>query len=192
MNLLDRLQLNFRCPANWDEMEGDDRKRFCAHCRKDVHNLSAMPRDEAEELVGSGGDLCVRMVRRADGTTKVADCPQVRDARTTSVRRLGVGIAASGALALASCEEEEPRPVTGVLAPPEQQELPPVQPPDPVEEVELLGDLCPPEEPAPPAPSEEILMGGACPEPELVPGPSTPLLGRLAAPPRPELPAEPK
>jgi hypothetical protein len=45
-------------------MTGDDRQRFCAHCRKFVHNLTAMPRDEAERLVcRSAGELCVRFAR---------------------------------------------------------------------------------------------------------------------------------
>jgi hypothetical protein len=45
-------------------MTGDDRRRFCAHCQKYVHNLTAMPQDEADRLVcQSAGDLCVRFAR---------------------------------------------------------------------------------------------------------------------------------
>jgi hypothetical protein len=42
-------------------MSGDNGARFCAACGKHVHNLSAMPRDEAERLLcESAGSLCVR------------------------------------------------------------------------------------------------------------------------------------
>jgi hypothetical protein len=61
---LEMLHVPQPCPAHWDEMVGDDRRRFCAHCQKFVHDLSAMPRDEAERLVcESAGELCVRFAR---------------------------------------------------------------------------------------------------------------------------------
>ena len=61
---LETLQVPDPCPARWDEMVGDDRRRFCAHCQKYVHNLTAIPRDEADRLVcQSAGDLCVRFAR---------------------------------------------------------------------------------------------------------------------------------
>jgi hypothetical protein len=61
---LDSIQVKNPCPAAWDEMAGDDRRRFCAHCGKYVHNVTAMPRDEAERLVcASAGELCVRFAR---------------------------------------------------------------------------------------------------------------------------------
>ena len=64
------------CPANWDEMDGDDRSRFCAQCQKHVYNLSAMTADEAAALIQQKeGDLCGRYFQRADGTILTADCP---------------------------------------------------------------------------------------------------------------------
>ncbi len=36
------------CPADWDAMTGDAKRRFCEHCRLHVHNLTAM--DEAERV----------------------------------------------------------------------------------------------------------------------------------------------
>ena len=192
MNLLDRLQLNFRCPANWDEMVGDEQKRFCSHCQKHVHNLSAMTRDEAQALVTSGENLCIRMVRRADGTTKVSDCPKVSDARAATVRRVGMGVAASGVLALASCEEEE-SPLTGEVCPPteevellggacppEQEELEPLVQPEVEVEIEMLGDYCPPE--APEGPAVPPGVDTETPTPPLVPGTEVRLLGRFCPP----------
>lgn len=64
------------CPADWNEMYGDDRKRFCSECKLNVYNLSDMTRDEAERLlINSEGRLCVRYFRRADGTVLTRDCP---------------------------------------------------------------------------------------------------------------------
>jgi hypothetical protein len=74
--LLDDLRIATPCRADWDEMQGDDRVRFCGQCEKNVYNLSAMPRDEAEALVREKeGRLCVRFYQRQDGTVLTADCP---------------------------------------------------------------------------------------------------------------------
>jgi hypothetical protein len=57
-------------------MAGDDRVRFCGECRKNVYDLRGMRREEAEGLLRErGGDLCVRLYRRADGTVLTEDCP---------------------------------------------------------------------------------------------------------------------
>ena len=63
------------CPADWDQMRGDDQVRFCKHCSLNVYNLSAMSREAAERLVAEReGRLCIRMYRRLDGTVVTADC----------------------------------------------------------------------------------------------------------------------
>jgi hypothetical protein len=77
-SLLDRVTVAKPCPANWDEMTGDDRVRHCAACDLDVYDLSAMRRDEAESFVASrlGRErTCVRFWRRADGRVLTQDCP---------------------------------------------------------------------------------------------------------------------
>lgn len=64
------------CTADWEEMYGDVRVRFCADCKLNVYNLSAMKRVEAERLIATyEGRLCVRFLRRADGTILTNDCP---------------------------------------------------------------------------------------------------------------------
>ena len=61
---LDVIQVPSPCPADWEKMSGDEQRRFCAHCGKHVHNLTAMPADEAERLICErAGDLCVRFAR---------------------------------------------------------------------------------------------------------------------------------
>jgi hypothetical protein len=67
--MLDSVRVASPCHASWDEMLGDDRVRFCTSCEKNVFNLSAMPRDDAERLLAErmNGELCVRFFQRADG-----------------------------------------------------------------------------------------------------------------------------
>jgi hypothetical protein len=49
------------CPADWNSMVGNDQVRFCEHCSLQVHNLSALTRNQAERLVAqSNGRLCVQ------------------------------------------------------------------------------------------------------------------------------------
>ena len=46
-----------------------EKKRFCQHCQKHVHDFSAMTREAAAEVVRSrNGSLCVRIVRNRGGT----------------------------------------------------------------------------------------------------------------------------
>jgi hypothetical protein len=72
---LEVLDIARPCPADWNDMTGDERVRFCRHCSLHVYNLAGMTRSEAENLVaGAEGRLCVRFYRRADGTVTTQDC----------------------------------------------------------------------------------------------------------------------
>src|SRR3954470_21286957 len=74
--VLDNLRIATPCNADWDDMVGDARVRFCGKCEKNVYDLSAMTRADAESLVREKeGRLCVRFYQRADGTVLPADCP---------------------------------------------------------------------------------------------------------------------
>lgn len=73
---LDDIKIASPCSADWNEMYGNDRKRFCGDCKLNVYNLSDMTRVEAENLLMiSEGRLCVRFFRRADGTVLTKNCP---------------------------------------------------------------------------------------------------------------------
>jgi hypothetical protein len=75
-NPLDKVQIAAPCSAVWNEMHGDDRKRYCSECKLNVYNLSAMTRREAENfLINSEGRICVKFYRRSDGTVLTQDCP---------------------------------------------------------------------------------------------------------------------
>ena len=79
--LLSQVRIASPCSARWEDMTGDERTRHCAQCDLDVHNLSAMTTEEAEqfllEKVSSGVNtrVCTRFFRRADGTILTRDCP---------------------------------------------------------------------------------------------------------------------
>lgn len=73
---LTNISIASPCSADWNEMYGDGRKRFCGDCKLNVYNLSGITRDEAETLVmNAEGRLCVRLYKRADGSVITKDCP---------------------------------------------------------------------------------------------------------------------
>jgi carboxypeptidase family protein/ankyrin repeat protein len=76
-NLLDQIQVNTPCSADWDAMLGNDQVRFCEHCNLSVHNLSHMTRKRALHLVRvSKGRLCVRYYRDPNGALITGALPQ--------------------------------------------------------------------------------------------------------------------
>jgi hypothetical protein len=88
LDVLDRIRIASPCHARWEDMAGDDRKRFCCECSLHVYNLSAMTRDEAVELVsGAEGRLCAGFWRRPDGTILTQDCPVGIAARAAAATR---------------------------------------------------------------------------------------------------------
>jgi hypothetical protein len=95
-SLLDRVHIAAPCSADWKEMRGDERVRFCGSCSLNVYNLSAMTRREAERLVvQSEGRLCVRFYRRADGTTLTQNCPVGLRALKRRASRVASAVAAA-------------------------------------------------------------------------------------------------
>lgn len=98
--MLDQVQVASPCSANWDDMVGDARVRFCLSCEKNVYNLSQMSALEAEALLQSraSSEICVRFYRRADGTVMTSDCP----VGVTRKRRKKLALAVAGAGALAA------------------------------------------------------------------------------------------
>ncbi len=75
-NPLESIKIASPCAADWNEMIGDNHKRFCAACKLNVYNLSGMTRREAENIiVQTEGRLCVRFYKRPDGSILTKDCP---------------------------------------------------------------------------------------------------------------------
>jgi hypothetical protein len=74
--VIDTLKIASPCKANWNEMAGDDRMRFCGLCKLNVYNFSGMTRVEISDLLlRSEGRVCARMYQRKDGTLLTRDCP---------------------------------------------------------------------------------------------------------------------
>lgn len=75
-NPLDNIKIESPCKANWNEMIGSERKRYCSDCKLNVYNLSDMTQTEAENfLINSEGRVCLRVFRRNDGTVLTKNCP---------------------------------------------------------------------------------------------------------------------
>jgi hypothetical protein len=75
---VDQIEIQSPCTVSWDAMRpagGDGRVRFCGECRQNVYNVEAMSRGEAHRLIAMReGRVCVRILRRPDGTVVTADC----------------------------------------------------------------------------------------------------------------------
>lgn len=75
-NPLKNVRVASPCSQNWDDMMGDERRRFCSQCNLNVYNLSGMTKWEAEKLLlETEGRLCVRFYCRSDGSVLTQDCP---------------------------------------------------------------------------------------------------------------------
>jgi hypothetical protein len=100
---LDHVQVAAPCKADWNQMIGSERVRFCAQCNLNVFNLSGMSRLEAESLIArTEGRLCVRFYRRSDGSIITQDCPVGLRAIQRRVSYLGKAILAAGFTFLAT------------------------------------------------------------------------------------------
>jgi hypothetical protein len=100
--LLDQVKVASPCDRDWNEMLGDERVRYCLGCEKNVFNLSAMGREEAEALLRDrlGKELCVRFYQRTDGTIMTEDCPV--GVKRKRRKKLALAVAGAGAMALAA------------------------------------------------------------------------------------------
>ncbi len=183
---IDQIEIRSPCTVSWDEMRlagGDGRVRFCGQCRQNVYNVEAMSRGEARRLIAAReGRVCVRILRRPDGTVVTADCW----ARLRAARRRGflpflgmlVLVGFTELIAIGAGLARLRQVMGGVPAPRPRVSLPIARgleaPPPPV-----MG--------APPPTAPRHLMGEA-PPPPLVPPKRHYLLGKMAARPPMEKP----
>ncbi len=123
------LEIAAPCDERWDEMTGDQKRRFCGACEEHVYNFEHMTVEEICALLERPQTPCVRFFRRADGTVLTADCPVGLRERFARLRRrvLGGGAAAVlGGLAWLAGSGPGPRPPLPVLM---GTPLPPEPPP---------------------------------------------------------------
>ena len=93
-NPLGNVRIASPCSADWEQMFGDERKRFCGDCKLNVYNLSAMSRDEAENFVTAAeGRVCIRYFARPDGTVITQDCPVGWEKFKRRTRRMATAMA---------------------------------------------------------------------------------------------------
>lgn len=95
--ILKNIEIASPCSANWDDMVGDERLRFCGSCEKNVYNFSEMSKAEITQLLTANNyNVCGRFYRRADGTILTDDCPvglrAVRKACGQMYKRIAAGI----------------------------------------------------------------------------------------------------
>lgn len=102
------------CNADWEAMRSEGSRRFCAHCSRHVHDLSAMREAEARALLGASSKLCVRYTVGGDGRIRFQPEPApplvtLRRGRPTEVAGAGaLGRAGVAAALLAACTPHDP------------------------------------------------------------------------------------
>lgn len=82
------MQIAAPCDVGFENMQGDDRVRFCTSCKMNVYNIGEMSAEEAQNLIeNTEGRLCLRLYQRKDGTVITDNCPiGLRNIRNRLVR----------------------------------------------------------------------------------------------------------
>lgn len=108
----ERLPIASPCTEDWDAMDGDERRRFCQKCDKEVVNLSELTGREVERLFKRqrGQELCVRYAFDDAGNLELRPSPTLPLIPAALLLRgrevlLGTSLAAS---ALAGCNPAGP------------------------------------------------------------------------------------
>jgi len=98
---LQQIQIKSPCDKSWAAMDGDDQKRYCEGCRKDVFNLSAMTSAAAQDLIDAhAGNLCVRVELKEDGGIQTLDAPPQRKRRYAPAFGWAVALIVAGIVSL--------------------------------------------------------------------------------------------
>lgn len=92
---LNKLQVAKPCHVGWETMSGDERSRHCSQCQLNVYNIAGLTAPEAQHLIETReGRVCIRLVRRTDGTVLTKDCPVgIRKYRACAARYAGAALA---------------------------------------------------------------------------------------------------
>jgi hypothetical protein len=111
-SILDRVRVASPCSARWEDMEGDERTRFCGQCRKNVFNFSAMTSTEVATLLRqTEGRLCGRFYRRTDGRMLTTDCPAGARRRRNRLARFGSAVIAMVTFLFTGCSSRRETPM---------------------------------------------------------------------------------
>lgn len=104
---LRQIAISNPCPEDWDSMEGDQQKRFCAGCGCFVHNVSSLDANEAEKLLDTTERVCTRLIvdKQKGVLTRDGWVPRLL-------------LAGAIAATVAGCSNETAQPLTGSPATP--------------------------------------------------------------------------
>lgn len=96
------------CHQDWEQLRGDERRRFCSQCDKHVHNLSAMTKAQAQALLEREPKLCV--IYKYDEHDELVFEPEpTRDQlQLQGARKLLAAAALAVPMLLAACDEPAP------------------------------------------------------------------------------------
>ncbi|MCB9679727.1 MAG: hypothetical protein H6737_31765 [Alphaproteobacteria bacterium] len=67
-----KLTVKNPCQVDWNGMTGCEKRRFCDHCEKHVHDLSALTEEEGRALLATPG-VCARFKTDAVGNVRFRD-----------------------------------------------------------------------------------------------------------------------
>jgi hypothetical protein len=91
-----KVTLDTPCTIDWQSMTGDNKRRFCGLCKKNVHNLSGLTQKEAHAFLKDKDTLCVRYVPQTNGNVRFQPAP------------IRTWIFVAIALSAAACDTTEP------------------------------------------------------------------------------------
>lgn len=73
------LRIHTPCPMSWDDLKGDDKKRFCSQCSLHVLDAAHLSQGEAQALVANAtARVCMRMQLDSSGAPIFRDSEVVR------------------------------------------------------------------------------------------------------------------
>lgn len=102
--VLDNLRVASPCDASWNDMAGDEARRFCDSCEKNVYDLTVLEPSEIVDLIErTEGKFCGRLYQRTDGRVLTDDCPVgvarlVRHAKRKTLRAAALAVTLAGSL----------------------------------------------------------------------------------------------
>ncbi len=95
------------CPASWDSMQGDEKRRFCEHCQLHVHNLTEMTTQEQVTLMKSPGERkCITYTAPANAKSVDPNTWLTLQTATGWRRAIAAMLAAGFSMFAASCQTQ--------------------------------------------------------------------------------------
>lgn len=79
MKRVDRLKIDFPCTADWNQMRGNERIRYCEECNKYVYDFARLPRRQVEEMMAaSPGRICAKLTYKNNSLVFLDSKPRPR------------------------------------------------------------------------------------------------------------------